>query len=226
MRTASVASDRSRSCRRCDRPRGRWRRRRPRRRTRRSRPIRNSAATRRAVTPEREAEALAFVREHHPELATVLEALKPRNPAEYRKAIGELSQVARTLAEVKARNPRRYELALDAWKAKSRVELLAAQLAGLADARNSGASSGRRSRPRSTPRSAASSSTWSRPRPPPGRLRESLDRLENHRDAVVEARFRALQPKKAQGRARRPARPGPPPVDRPSTASQTGENRP
>src|SRR4051794_26252921 len=80
-------------------------------------PIRKTAATPApAVTPEVEAEALAFVREHHPELARVLEPLRAMDPAEYRKAIGELSQVARSLAEVKAKNPRRYELALDAWK--------------------------------------------------------------------------------------------------------------
>ena len=52
------------------------------------------------------------------------------DPKEYRAAIVELSQVARTLADLKARNPKRYEVALDAWKAKSRVELIAARLAG------------------------------------------------------------------------------------------------
>src|SRR4051812_8496373 len=55
---------------------------------------------------DREAETIAFVREHHPELANVLGSLKARNPAEYRKAIGELSMVARNLAEVKTRNPK------------------------------------------------------------------------------------------------------------------------
>ena len=57
------------------------------------------------------------------------------------------------------------------------------------------------------------------------KLRLSLDRLENHRDEVVEARFRALQPKKARGgnaaKAPEPARP----ATAPSTAGKP-ENRP
>src|SRR4051812_37100123 len=69
-----------------------------------------------AALMDREAETMAFVGEHHPELAGVLGNLKARNQSEYRKAIGELSQVARNLADLKSRNPRRYELALDAWK--------------------------------------------------------------------------------------------------------------
>ena len=49
---------------------------------------------------QNEAQALAFVGEHHPELARVLEALKPMDPKEYRAAILELSQVARTMADL------------------------------------------------------------------------------------------------------------------------------
>jgi len=82
------------------------------------------------VDSSMEADVTAFVRENHPELATVLEALKPMNPSEYRKAITELAGVRKNLIEVKAKNPRRYELLLDGWKTKSRVELLAARLAG------------------------------------------------------------------------------------------------
>ena len=144
----------------------------------------------------READALAFVREHHPELATVLEALKPMNPAEYRKAVAELSQVSRTLAEVKSRNPRRYDLALDGWKAKSRVELLAAQLAGSPNEEL-----------RSQLRSAIEAKVEAevvrqrfeleQAEAAAKKARETLDRLEKNRDSVVEARFRALQPKKS-----------------------------
>ena len=113
---------------------------------------------------DREANALAFVRENHAELATVLEALKPMNPAEYRKAIVELSQVSRNLADIKVRNPRRHDLVLDGWKAKSRVELLAAQLAGSPGRGAPEPAPAWRSRPRSRPRSVASGSNWSRPR--------------------------------------------------------------
>jgi hypothetical protein len=65
------------------------------------------------ITPENEAEALAFVGEHYPELAKVLEVLKPMDPVEFRKAIVELLQVSRSLGEMKTRNPKRYEVALD-----------------------------------------------------------------------------------------------------------------
>lgn len=151
-----------------------------------------------AATPE--AQAMAFVGEHHPELARLLEPLKAKNPAEYRKAVGEISQVARNLAEVKRRNPRRHELALDAWKTKSRVELLAARLAGAPFEEI-------RSQLRTAIEAKVDAEVarqrfeLAQAEANVRKLRESLDRLENHRDAVVEARFRALQPKKGKVRA-------------------------
>lgn len=179
---------------------------------------------RKAATPasvDSEAEVMAFLGEHHPELARVLGPLRARNPAEYRKAIGELAQVARNLAEVRARNPKRYEVALEAWKARSRVELAAAQLAGAPSEEL-----------RSQLRTAIEAKVDAEVRRQrfeleqaeahARRLRESLDRLENHRDAVVEARFRALQPKKAG------ARPGDKAGAAPATAPAAShrENRP
>lgn len=155
------------------------------------------------LDPSREAEALAFVREHHPELAKVLEALKPMNPAEYRKAIAELSQVARNLAEVKVRNPKRYELVLEAWKAKSRVELLAAQLAGSPSAEL-------QSQLRSAIEARVDSEIarqrfeLEQAEAAAKKARETLDRLEKNRDSIVEARTRALQPKKL-AKSKKPA---------------------
>jgi hypothetical protein len=174
----------------------------------------------------RETDALSFVREHPPELATVLEALKPMNPAEYRKAILELSQVSRTLADVKGRNPRRYELALEAWKAKSRVELLAAQLAGspgeelrsqlrLAIEAKLDAEI-RRQRYELEQAEAAVK-----------KAHESLDRLENNRDSIVESRFRALQPKKS-AKAKKPAKAAPTTPEKPAkppVKNPNGEDR-
>jgi len=84
-------------------------------------------------TPERESVALAFVRQHYPDLAALLDRLAPMNRPEYEKAIVELAGVSDTLAALRQRDPRRYELALAAWKARSRVELLAAQLASRAE---------------------------------------------------------------------------------------------
>jgi hypothetical protein len=86
-------------------------------------------AARSAFTPEREAAALTFVARHHPELAALLERLKPMNRGEYEKAIGELFRASENLAALRDRDPRRHALMLDAWKARSRVDLLAAQFA-------------------------------------------------------------------------------------------------
>ena len=178
------------------------------------------------LDPDREADALAFVREHHPELATVVQALKPMNPAEYRKAIAELSQVSRTLAEVKARNPRRYEVHLEHWKAKSRVELLAAQLAGspseelrsqlrLAIEARVDAEIARRRFDLEQAEAAAR------------KAREALDLLENHRDTVVENRFLALQPRKS-ARSKKAAgstKPAQTPAKPANRTRPTGEDR-
>jgi len=159
-------------------------------------PVRKSAATPSApFTPEGEAEALAFVRRHHPELAAVLEVLKPMNQAEYRKAIGEISQVARTLAVVQVRNPRRYEFALDAWKARSRVELLAAQLAGApTEERNSQLRAAIEARVDAEIR--RNTFELEQAEAAARKAREAIDRLETRRDEIVEARLRSLQPRK------------------------------
>jgi hypothetical protein len=147
----------------------------------------------------REAEALAFVREHHAELATVLEALKPMDPVEYGKAIVELSHVARSLAAIRAKNLARYAVQLDAWKAKSRVELLAARLAGAP-------SDDLRARLRSAIEAKVDADIarhryeLEQAEAAVRRARDSLGRLENNRSVVVENRYRALAP-------RPPARP-------------------
>jgi hypothetical protein len=86
-------------------------------------------AARAAFTPEREAAARTFVAQHHPELAALLDRLKPMNRNEYEKAIGELFRVSENLAAARDRDPNRHALMLDAWKARSRVDLLAAQFA-------------------------------------------------------------------------------------------------
>jgi hypothetical protein len=82
-----------------------------------------------AFSPEREDAALGFVREHYPELASLLDRLKPMNRDEYEKAIVELDDVREALAKLQQKDPERSDLALRAWKARSQVELLVAQLA-------------------------------------------------------------------------------------------------
>ena len=94
-----------------------------------------AAAKRQAATaslsPERREAALGFVRRELPELARLLERLEPMSPGEYAKAVREIDQVHRMLENARKRDPKRYERGLAAWKARSRVDLLAAQLASI-----------------------------------------------------------------------------------------------
>ena len=144
-------------------------------------------------TPEREAAALTFVRRHHPELAALLDRLRPMNPGEYERAIGELFQVSETLAALKDRDERRYELALEAWVARSRVEVLAARLTSA-----SGADSGLEGELRAAlddqfavelkQRTLDVEQAEARLR----RAQEILRRLEGQQDKTVESRFLGL----------------------------------
>lgn len=81
-----------------------------------------------SVTPEREAAALSFVEQHHPELSALLERLKGQSPKEYQEAIMELFRTSERLARARDKDDPRYELDLKLWKAESRIRLLAARL--------------------------------------------------------------------------------------------------
>jgi hypothetical protein len=83
-------------------------------------------------TPEREAAALAFVSAHHPELLKVLEQLKGMQLGEYESAIRQLFQTSEQLSRTKDQDEARYNLDLEDWKIKSRIQLLVAR-AGLSD---------------------------------------------------------------------------------------------
>lgn len=78
------------------------------------------------LTPAREAAALAFVDEHHPELKTLLSNLKKRHPKQYAAAIRDLFRQSERLAGIQEKEPARYELELRRWKLQSRVQLLSA----------------------------------------------------------------------------------------------------
>ena len=75
-----------------------------------------------------EASAVAFVRENHAELASLLDNLKESRPKEYQKAVRDLARVRERLAQMKANNGARYDLELSVWKTESRIQLLAARL--------------------------------------------------------------------------------------------------
>ncbi len=79
------------------------------------------------LTPQREAAAIAFVRRHHAELATLLTHLKKAEAAEYRRAVTALSRTSEHLAQTRQRNAQLYQRELKQWKLKSRIQLLVAQ---------------------------------------------------------------------------------------------------
>lgn len=70
-----------------------------------------------------------FVSENHAELAPLLESLKTHSPQQYSRAVRDLHRVQQRLASMRERDVDRHELELKIWQAKSRAQLLAAQLA-------------------------------------------------------------------------------------------------
>lgn len=73
--------------------------------------------------------ALAFAKENHPELASLLEQLRSSSPKGYQSAIAELTRDRERLARVQERTPDRYESELALWRLDSRIRLLAARSA-------------------------------------------------------------------------------------------------
>ncbi|MBA3312465.1 MAG: hypothetical protein M3552_00330 [Planctomycetota bacterium] len=80
-----------------------------------------------AVTPAREAKAIAFARKHHPELAELLSNLKKADAPAFENAIREVSQNTERLEKLRENDAERYELALRVWTLDSRIRLLAAR---------------------------------------------------------------------------------------------------
>jgi hypothetical protein len=80
-----------------------------------------------AFTLEREAAALAFVGANHNELAKVIEQLRVMQPEQYEAAVRDLFATSERLTKIREQEPRRYPLELEAWKTKSRIQLLVAR---------------------------------------------------------------------------------------------------
>jgi hypothetical protein len=169
--------------------------------------VKNQPVAKKPANPESppaldpETAALAFVRENHPELAELLEQLKPMKPAEYERAVRELAQVSRNLAAIKARNPRGYELGLNVWKARSRVELLTAKLASASGPSPELESQLRRAvedqldieiRQQKFERDQVEERLK--------KVKENLDRLESRRDSIIASRYQAFLKKGERAR--------------------------
>ena len=176
-----------------------------------------------AFTPEREAAALAFVRRHHPELATLLHRLKPMNQDEYERAIVELFATSENLAGLLVSNPKRHDAALEVWKARSRVDLITARLASGAPApevesqlrQALEAQLDAEVRQHRLDREQAEARLK--------RIDESIARIEANRGKMVESRLHGL--KKKGERARRPVAKAAPPPSSSSSRPSPGDRQ-
>jgi hypothetical protein len=74
------------------------------------------------------AAALKFAREHHPELANLLQVLRKADAQNYKAAISELALHSERLARLAERKDERYPVSLDLWKLDSRIRLAVARL--------------------------------------------------------------------------------------------------
>jgi hypothetical protein len=81
------------------------------------------------VTAEQEAEVLAFLRQHHTELANLLGHLQRNRPAEYARAVRDIWHASERLRQVEKGDNDRYELELQSWVIQSKIQLLAVRLA-------------------------------------------------------------------------------------------------
>ena len=80
------------------------------------------------VAPKREAAAIKFAQQHHPELAELLGRLKASHPDQYTKALRELDKTRDRLEKARESDAERYAILLHEWQLDSRVRLLAARL--------------------------------------------------------------------------------------------------
>ncbi len=80
------------------------------------------------ITPEREAVAIAFAGQNHPELSLLLTNLKQNNPTEYHAAVVELDRIVERLGSLKSKNLAQHDSELAHWKMDSRIRLMAARL--------------------------------------------------------------------------------------------------
>lgn len=70
-----------------------------------------------------EAESLTFAREHHPELAQLLDTLRGMDRRHFDDALRDLSRDVERLMRMRDREPDRYPLSLELWKLESRIRL-------------------------------------------------------------------------------------------------------
>lgn len=80
------------------------------------------------VSSTREAAAITFAQQHHPELAELLSRLKASHLEQYTKALRELDKTRVRLEKARETDADRSAILLREWQLDSRVRLLAAQI--------------------------------------------------------------------------------------------------
>lgn len=80
------------------------------------------------IPPKREAAAIQFAQQHHPELALLLNSLRASHPDQYAKALRELDKTRERLEKARENDADRAAIMLREWQLDSRVRLLAARL--------------------------------------------------------------------------------------------------
>ena len=79
------------------------------------------------VLEQSEADAIAFVQEHHPELVFLLQSLKSMRQKEYEMAIRDIVRTKKRLEMLAKREADLYAMELEAWKLKSKIDLMMAK---------------------------------------------------------------------------------------------------
>ncbi|APZ93646.1 hypothetical protein Fuma_03264 [Fuerstiella marisgermanici] len=79
------------------------------------------------VTADQQTTALEFAKEHHPELAALLDRLQKNSPTQFARGIREVHLAAQRLERIGQRQPARREAELKKWKLDSEIRLLTAK---------------------------------------------------------------------------------------------------
>lgn len=77
---------------------------------------------------KRELAALKFAREHHRDLADLLKGLRKTDEQSYQTGLRSLTRDAERISKIADRDEERYQLAVEVWKADSRIRLEIARL--------------------------------------------------------------------------------------------------
>jgi alkylhydroperoxidase family enzyme len=92
-------------------------------------PARSNETGNGAPAPVGNAAVQAFAREHHPELAALLEQLETADPAAFAAASAEIGRTLERLERLRERQPELHEAKLQDWKLSSRIRLALARMA-------------------------------------------------------------------------------------------------